>query len=487
MTMRHLPAYTRILGLIAAALLLLPAAATAQPQKRFLTLEQCRSIALDSSAVLRSARLMEEKTALDRKAVITNFLPKFSAYGLYLWTSSSFDYDFSGGALPIYKNVYGNLVPDLMKDAAGNIVYNNGIPVFNQYAVIPPMTLSLDLSGTFLAGVTVQQPIFMGGKIISGYRMADIGSGMAVLNSEMKADEVIISVDEAYWLYVKTCRMLEAAESFSSTVDSMYSFVQNAIDVGMATSTDLLKVEVQRNNAELMYAKARNGKRLSMMNLCHILGLPLTAEVEVDQSGFDLDSTSLLTADEIWSAEDSVENRADYRLLASQAELKRRNVDFVRSDFLPQLGVMAGYGYSYGLKLQEETLLNKAGFSIMATLRIPIFAWGEGYLKVQSAKKEHEMALEELQRLERLKELEITKNRYAVTEAALQAEMTRTALKSAEDNLKVCRDQYELGMETLVNVLEAQTQWYKCSSDWISAVTEYRLSCSRYLQSIGKL
>ena len=65
MTMRHLPAYTRILGLMTAALLLLPAAATAQPQKRFLTLEQCRSIALDSSAILRSARLTEEKTALD--------------------------------------------------------------------------------------------------------------------------------------------------------------------------------------------------------------------------------------------------------------------------------------------------------------------------------------------------------------------------------------------------------------------------------------
>ena len=57
--MRHLPSYTRILGLIAATLLLLPAAATAQPQKRFLTLEQCRSIALDSSSILRSARLME--------------------------------------------------------------------------------------------------------------------------------------------------------------------------------------------------------------------------------------------------------------------------------------------------------------------------------------------------------------------------------------------------------------------------------------------
>ena len=181
--MRHLPTYTRILCLLTAAALLLPAAMTAQPQKRFLTLEQCRAIAIDSSAILRSARMMEEKTEFDRKAVLTNFLPKISGYGLYLWTSNSFDYDFSGGALPIYKNVYGNLVPDLMKDAAGNIIYNNGIPVFNQYAVIPPMTLSIDLANTFTAGVSVTQPVFMGGKIISRYGMAELGTERAALNS----------------------------------------------------------------------------------------------------------------------------------------------------------------------------------------------------------------------------------------------------------------------------------------------------------------
>ena len=455
MTMRDSLIHT---GIVTAVLLLLTTVTTlAQPQKRFLTLEQCRAIALDSSAILRNAQLTEEKTDLDRKAVITNFLPKFSGYGLYLWTSDSFDYDFSGGALPVYKNVYGNLVPDLMKDAAGNIVYNNGIPVFNQYAIIPPMTLSVDLANTFTAGVSVSQPVFMGGKIISGYRMA-----------------------------AKTCRLLEAAESFESTVTEVYRFVEDAIDVGMATSTDLVKVEVQRNNAALAVAKARNGKRLSMMNLCHILGLPLTTEIEVDQSGFTLDSTAVIP-ESIALGSDSIENRADYRLLAGQAELKRRNVDFVRSDFLPQLGVMASYGYSYGLKLMDETLLNQAGFTVMATLKVPIFAWGEGYLKIKSAKKEYEMAQNELERLSGMMELEKAKNSYAVSEAALQVRLAESSLRSAENNLKVCRDQYELGMETIVNVLEAQSQWNKCSCDYISAVADYKLSCTKYLKSIGRL
>ncbi len=484
MTMRDSLIHT---GIVTAVLLLLTTVTTlAQPQKRFLTLEQCRAIALDSSAILRNAQLTEEKTDLDRKAVITNFLPKFSGYGLYLWTSDSFDYDFSGGALPVYKNVYGNLVPDLMKDAAGNIVYNNGIPVFNQYAIIPPMTLSVDLANTFTAGVSVSQPVFMGGKIISGYRMAALGTEMAKLNSELKAEEVTVSVDEAYWMYVKTCRLLEAAESFDSTVTEVYRFVEDAIDVGMATSTDLVKVEVQRNNAALAVAKARNGKRLSMMNLCHILGLPLTTEIEVDQSGFTLDSTAVIP-ESIALGSDSIENRADYRLLAGQAELKRRNVDFVRSDFLPQLGVMASYGYSYGLKLMDETLLNQAGFTVMATLKVPIFAWGEGYLKIKSAKKEYEMAQNELERLSGMMELEKAKNSYAVSEAALQVRLAESSLRSAENNLKVCRDQYELGMETIVNVLEAQSQWNKCSCDYISAVADYKLSCTKYLKSIGRL
>ena len=480
--MRHTIRYA---GIAATIFLLTAGTVLAQPQKRFLTLEQCRIIALDSSAILRNAQLMEEKTELDRKAVITNFLPKFSGYGLYLWTSESFDYDFSGGALPVYKNVYGNLVPDLMKDPAGNIVYNNGIPVFNQYAVIPPMTLSVDLANTVTAGVSVTQPVFMGGKIISGYRMAALGTEMARLNSELKAEEVTVSVDEAYWMYVKTCKLLETAESLDSTVSEVYRFVEDAIDVGMATSTDLVKVEVQRNNAALALAKARNGKRLSMMNLCHILGLPLTTEIEVDQSGFSLDSTAV--PESIALDSDSIENRADYRLLAGQAELKRRNVDFVRSDFLPQLGVMASYGYSYGLKLMGETLLNQAGFTVMATLKVPIFAWGEGYLKIKSAKKEYEMARSELERLSGMMELERAKNSYAVSEAALQVRLAESSLKSAETNLKVCRDQYELGMETLVNVLEAQTQWSKCSSDYIEALADYKLSCTKYLKSIGRL
>ena len=58
--MRHTIRYA---GIAATVLLLTAGTVLAQPQKRFLTLEQCRIIALDSSAILRNAQLTRTSTA----------------------------------------------------------------------------------------------------------------------------------------------------------------------------------------------------------------------------------------------------------------------------------------------------------------------------------------------------------------------------------------------------------------------------------------
>lgn len=421
----------------------------------------------------------------ERKAAISNFLPEFSAYGFYFYTTNTLDYDFAGTGLPIYKNIFGNLVPDLMKDAGGHIIYHDGAPVFNHYAMIPPVGLSFDLANTVTAGLMVKQPVFMGGKIITGYQMATIGRDMTRLNTQLKRSEVIRSVDEAYWLYVKTCKLLEAAESFVKTASETENLVKNAVDVGMANSQDLLKVRVQMNNAALLRARAKNGKTLSRMHLCHVMGIPVDTDLEVDGTDFGLDDGLFDAAAR--AGEDSITRRYDYRLLKKNAELRRKEIAFKRSDFLPQIGLMAGYGYVHGLQFCGEPLANSGGFSALVSLKIPIFAWGKGYLKLQSAKKDYEIAVNELERIGEEMQLEKVRNEYAVTEAVLQVDMSKTALEDAENNLRIAKDRYALGMETLVYVLEAQTQWNRSNCDYIEAVANYKLACTEYLKSVGEL
>ena len=84
-------------------------------------------------------------------------------------------------------------------------------------------------------------------------------------------------------------------------------------------------------------------------------------------------------------------------------------------------------------------------------------------------------------------QLEISGNRFKLTDAQTRVNLTRSALAQAEENLKVSRDQYDVGMETLTNLLEAQVQWQQAWSDWVDAKAALRLSEAEYLKSIGKL
>jgi len=446
-----------------------------------LSLSQCRAIALDSSLTVENADLQYQKQEYERKAMLTNFLPKFSGYAYYLWTANTLKYDFEGAMLPVYKNVNGNLVPDVMLDPAGNVIYNNGVPVFNQYAVIPATTLEIFPANSWLSGVKVVQPVYMGGKIVAGYKMSKIGSEMAALNIQKNRAEVVVSVDEAYWTYVRALKLRDAAFSFAQAVDSVYKTVQDAVELGMATSNDLLKVKVQINNAKLMCSKAENGSRLALMNLCHSMGVPLETELKVITDGFDV------STEDFADMAGDVENRPEYQMLDRNAELKAKAVKVARADFLPQLGAMASFGYARGLVFNDTPLLNNRGFTVMATLKVPIFQWGEGVYKVKAAKKEYEMSLNEARQMQDLMKLEMTKHRLDLTDAQLQAQMAATSVEDADINLKTATDRYQTGMGTINDVLEAQTQRYKAVSDHIEAVSECRLAYTRYLKSVGRL
>lgn len=86
-----------------------------------------------------------------------------------------------------------------------------------------------------------------------------------------------------------------------------------------------------------------------------------------------------------------------------------------------------------------------------------------------------------------LMRLEIAGNRFKLKDAQTRIQLTRTALVQAEENLKITTNQYEVGMENLTNLLEAQAQWQQAWSDWVEAKTQLKLSETEYLQSIGLL
>lgn len=408
-----------------------------------MTLEKCRELALENNKSVAIAERGKEKAGYTQKAYRANYFPKISADGNYLYTQSEMNKKISESYLP-------------------------------------EMDLSLKLSGTWMAGLKAEQPVYTGGKITSGYNMAKIGNEIAGLNKELTRSEIIVKTDEAYWTYVQTDELLKSALSYHKVVAELLRNVQNAQEVGLKHTNDVLKVQVRVNEVELQILQAKNGVNLSRKNLCHIMGLPLDAVVALPGTFEEAPPVHIRS-----NADYS--NRPEFAILEQQVRLKEQEIKLTRSDFLPQIGIMANYGYINGVKLNEDKLFDRASFSVIASVSIPLFQWGEGRNKIRAAKAERDIMQLQRDDIGEQMELELARASDKCEESALEVGLTTNSLRQAEENMRVSADKYAEGMETLADYLESQTVWQRALQEHINAKTRQRLNQTYYLKAIGEL
>jgi outer membrane protein TolC len=446
--------------------------------QEYMTLERAREMAFVKNEDIKIASAGAQKAKADKAAARTNFLPSISAEatGLYLKDN-------------IVKEMYlptvtpdittGELKPNIMINPVTGmpVTGSDGNPLFNMYAYLP---LEISLQGACMAGIKMEQPLFTGGKILAGNKMADIGVEMSAENIQLKKMSAISEVDNAYWLYVSVQSKVKLAASSVEMLRSLLDRVQNSYEAGLATRNDVLKVQVEYDNASLNLQKAKSGLELTRMSLCRITGLDFTTQIVTD--------TVIIISDDIlqqYGSED-VTLRPEYRLLEKSVALEEQRVRTVLADYLPLIGISAGYNYIDGIKINSIDY-SQDNINVMAMVKIPLFNWTEGKQKVASAKAVESMKEYELEKNTGLLRLEIENAKLNLRDAALRIEISESGLKQAGENLKISNDNYLVGRELLTDRLIAQTQWEKANNEVIEAKTAYKMQETEYLRVTAKL
>ena len=181
-----------------------------------------------------------------------------------------------------------------------------------------------------------------------------------------------------------------------------------------------------------------------------------------------------------------MENRLEYKILSENINLKGQEVKAVRSEYLPRVGLVAGYNYMNGVKLNDNKLISDDLFAVMLSVKIPLFHWGEGARKIKSAKIERQIAEIQRDELAEKMELEISQAMNILDESELEVELTESAFNEATESLRESKNSYETGMETLVNYMDAQSSWQKAWSEWITARIDYHIAKAGYLKATGQ-
>lgn len=395
-----------------------------------LTLDACIRLAKENNKRMVASEHQLQASLFDKRSAKALFLPSFSVTGSALYSTADGSYSSGMGQLPVLG-------------ADGLLT--------GQSALFPGIDLAYDLGWIYNGGIKVEQPLYMGGKIRAGYRMAKIGNEIAQQNKRLTESDVIVETSRAYAGVVRTKELMRVAESYHDLLAELMRTVENARKHGMKSQNDVLKVEVKLNESELNLRRAENGHRLAVMNLCHHIGRPLMDKIDIEGS------LPSMEADDIQHG--GMSNRPEYLMLEQQSELAKQKIAVARAEYLPQVGLMGQYGYMNGVELNGRKLIDNWNFLVGVQVSIPVFDFGHRINKIKSAKAQYAQTQAERKDTNEKFMLEMSQSFNNLDEALLERKLAESSVVSAEENLRTSRLQYEKGVETLSDHLEAQTLW----------------------------
>ena len=429
--------------------------------QEILSLEQCRQMAIKQNKEIAAAAKQSDMAKYMVRSYRGNFFPDISLTGTGLYNTGTGTLAMEGGLLPVYT-----------PDATGEMIETGS------YAYFPGMSLSYKVRTIYSGGVSLEQPIYMGGKIINAFKMAKIQRDMAGENERLTTTDIILQTDEAYAGLVKANELKAVAEKYMEALNELMKNVQTARKHGMRSQNDVLKVQVKLNECELSVRRAENAIRLASMNLCHYIGCDLRGDLQVE--------STLPEPGEMFAAAD-ITSRPEYVMLDQQVQLAARQVKLNRSELLPQIGFGASYNYMHGFKFSDQYLFHKGTASLMLNVTIPVFHFGERINKVKAAKAQLEQTRLEQENKNQLMQLELTQAINNLDEAQLEKKIAERSLEQAEENMRVSRSQFNAGLETLSDHLEAQALWQQAYETKVDASFQLYIKYIAYLKAAGKL
>ena len=424
------------------------------------SLDSCRAMALRNNKQLLISKARIEGARYQKKEAKAAYLPALDFIGGYTYNQKNLSILGSDQLLPI-KNANGDFLPEA--------------------ALIPKEALTFDIQNVFFGALTLTQPVYMGGKIIALNNIANYASQLAVVQKEYEAENIVYEVDVAYWQVVSLGAKQRLAESYVALLDTLKYNVDAMIREGVATPSDQLRVEVNRNEAHVDLIKVKNGLSLSRMALAQLCGLPIDSDLRLE----DEDNRSIVVP--LFAENENIESvyarRKDIQQLELGVEVTHQQSRVELSTMLPKVSIIGTYEFTNPNMYSGFSKDFDGGFSVGVMVSVPLWHWGGNYNKYKASQTNETVMRLNLADAKEKVALQVQQASYKAQEAVKTYKTTLENLASANENLRQAQIGFKEGVMTVDNVMEAQTAWLKANSERIDAQIDVQL-CDTYLKKV---
>ncbi len=317
------------------------------------------------------------------------------------------------------------------------------------------------------------EPIYAGGRIRNGNKLAKLGIEAAEYQSKVKEDEVRMQTETLYWQIVALQEKRSTLDQLDRLLDTLDKDLSGAIEAGLAMPTDQYKLKVKQNESQLNRKKVDDGITLLKMALAQTIGADWQTMELVDTLGLETNPTALFR-----DASEAVASRNESHLLDLSIKAESLKKKMTLGAALPSL--MVGGSASYHTILENT----KPNAMVFAMLQVPITDWHKTSYKLKKHDLDAEAAANTHRDLTEKMEMQTNQAWFNLEQSWLRITMAQTALSDAEANLKIAEDYYEAGLVALSDVLEAQTMLKQSRDELTDSRVGYRINLVSYKQLV---
>ena len=402
----------------------LTAGLTAQ-NAEVLTLDSCFALAKANNAQFKTNKIEIEKAQEVKKQVFTKFFPQVNAGYLNYYAIN-----------PIIKfgvddihNQFGEILKAI-------------IDFINEHGGDIPTEVDLLQKGHSVSATAIQ-PVYAGGRVRNGNKLAKLGIEAAELKAEVSERDMLENIESTYYLVVGLKAKVATLESALTLIDSLDHAANVALKAGVVTKNDILRIALERNKYKALQMQLSNGIILSSQLLCQQIG------IQYPEQGLNLDD-NFENNQEVFIDSLGFE-RPEMKLLQLQIDAEVLNKRLTRGEVLPQVAIGAMVSYGNIIKSYDGNAV------FFGSVMVPLTQWWEAShkIKVHNLKiEEYEIMQQDLTEKMTLQEQQAY-NQMVEAEALLLSD--KAALDMAQENYRVAELNYKAGLNTITEVLEANS------------------------------
>lgn len=338
------------------------------------------------------------------------------------------------------------------------------------------------------AGVSLSQNLF-NKSVFTGLDAAKAAREFYKISQQLTEEQVLEQVATNYYQILVQRQQIGVLDSTIRNTQRVQQILEGQYKNGLAKKIDVDRISVSISNLQSQRQQLLNGVALLENQLKFYMGMPINTPIAIPQAEINAIQPQAVAMNESINAED----RTEVRLLRQQEDLLNFQKESIKAEYYPSLSLSSNYSYQ-GLGNTVPIGKGKSSgvnwvdaASVSLNLRIPIFNGGATKSRIKQTEISIKKLNEDIANTTLGLNLAYENAKTQINNSIITLNAQRKNVQLAQEVFANTQNNYNNGLATLTDLLNAETSLTEAANNYSSALLNYRVAEIQLIKSQGQL